>query len=71
MKVKIINTDSEHSKHRIGQERYISFINNRMVMEYTDDSGKQATTSRVEKVIVKTRNSTYEMEVVNDNSKSR
>ena len=64
MKVKIVNTDSEHTKHRIGQERYISFIGNRMLMEYTNDSGKQAMTSGVISLIVKTRNTTYELEVL-------
>lgn len=66
MKVKIVNVDSEHAKHRIGQERFISFIANRMVMEYTDDSGKQATTSPIESLIVRTRNTTYEMKVIKE-----
>ena len=64
MKIKIINTDSEHSKHRISQERNIDFIGNRMVMEYTDGSGKQAITSKIKSISVKTQNTTYEMEVV-------
>ncbi len=64
MKVKIVSTDSEHSKHRIGQERDISFMGNRMVMEYTDGSGKQAITSKIKSISVKTQNTTYEMEVV-------
>ena len=64
MKVKIVSTDSEHSKHRIGQERDISFMGNRMVMEYTDGSGKQAISSKIKSISVKTQNTTYEMEVV-------
>lgn len=63
MKVKIINADSEHAKHRIGQERYISFVGNRMIMEYTDDSGKQAMTSPIKHITVQTKNTKYEMEV--------
>lgn len=66
MKVKIVNTDSEHSKHRIGQERFIHLLGNRMVMEYTDDSGKQAVTSEIQSIIVKTRNTTYEMETIKE-----
>jgi len=64
MKVKIVNTNSEHSKHRIGQERDISFIGNRMIMEYTDGSGKSAMTTGIKKVTVETQNTIYEMEVV-------
>ena len=66
MKVKIVNASSEHAKHRIGQERDISFIANRMVMEYTDGSGKQAMTSRIKNIKVETQNTTYELEVVDD-----
>lgn len=64
MKVKIINTDSAHTKHRIGQERNISFIGNRMVMEYTDNSGRQATTSSIDYITVQTKNTTYKMQVI-------
>ena len=66
MKVKIINADSEHAKHRIGQERNISFIGNRMIMEYPDDSGRQATTSKIDYITVQTKNTTYELKVVDD-----
>lgn len=66
MKVKIINADSEHAKHRIGQERNINFIGNRMVMEYTDDSGRSSVTSTIGHMIIQTKNTTYELEVVDD-----
>lgn len=66
MKVKITNASSEHAKHRIGQERYINFVGNKMVMEYTDGSGKLATTSRIKNIKVETQNTTYELEVVDD-----
>lgn len=64
MKVKILNTDTKHTKHRIGQERNISFIGNRMVMEYTDNSGRQTTTSSIDYITVQTKNTTYEMQVI-------
>jgi len=66
MKVKIISADSEHTKHRIGQERNISFIGNRMIMEYVDDSGRSAVTSKIDYITVQTQNTTYELEVIDE-----
>lgn len=64
MKVKILYTDSEHTKHRIGQEREISFIGRRMIMDYTDGSNREAITSKIKHITVQTQNTTYEMEVL-------
>ncbi len=64
MKVKILNTDTEHTKHRIGQEREISFIGNKMIMEYTDGSGRSAVTSSIDYITVQTQNTNYEMQII-------
>lgn len=68
MKVKIINANSEHGKEFIG-------LQGKLIMDYQDDGkmhiqkdddGRYLNTSRVEKIIVHTRNTTYELEVVDD-----
>lgn len=65
MKVKIINADSEHGKEFVG-------IQGKLIMDYQEDGrihiqkedGRYLNTSRVEKITVQTKNTTYEMQVI-------
>lgn len=66
MKVKIVNSSSKHTKEFIG-------IQGKLIMDYRedgkmhiekDDDGRYLSTSKVESIIIKTRNTTYELEVI-------
>lgn len=68
MKVKIVSADSEHGKEFIE-------IQGKLIMDYQEDGrlhiqkeddGRYLNTSRVEKITVQTKNTTYELEVVDD-----
>ena len=68
MKVKITNASSEHGKDFIG-------LQGKLIMDYQedgkmhiqkDDDERYLNTSRIEKMTVQTRNTTYELEVVDD-----
>lgn len=66
MKVKIINANSEHGKKFIGLKGKLIMDyqeDGRMHIQKDDDSG-YLNTSKVEKIIVQTKNTTYELEVV-------
>lgn len=68
MKVKIISANSEHGREFIG-------IQGKLIMDYQEDGrmhiqkeddGRYLNTSKVEKITVQTKNTTYELEVVDE-----
>ena len=64
--VKIVKTDSEHTKDFVGLIGKIETLEKHgMVIEKGEGTDKRyLQTSRIEKITIKTRNTTYEMEVL-------
>ena len=62
MEVRITNTDSEHTKKFIGIEGTLMQLEK--IGMVIDRGEKYLQTSRIEKIIVKTKHTTYEMEVL-------
>lgn len=62
MKVKILNTDSEHTKDWIGEIGELS-LERRAVIQ-VDSTGKFINTTAIKKITVQTKNTTYELEVI-------
>lgn len=66
MKVKIVNADSEHGKNFIGiqGELIIDYQEDGKMHIEKEDDGRYLNTSKVEEIIVKTKNTTYELKVI-------
>lgn len=63
MEVKIINADSEHAKKWINETGKL-ILNYPYIAIKVDSTGKYINTSKVEKIIIQTKNTKYELEVI-------
>ncbi len=77
-KVKIINCTNPGMKKEIGKIRYYFKMDNRAYLEYPDTPNYGVRTSEIQsevregnKITIKTQNSTYELELVEDKEDGR
>ena len=63
MKVKIKNTNSEHTKDWINETGEL-ILNYPFIVIKVDSTGKYINTSKVKNIIIETKNTTYELEVI-------
>lgn len=74
-KVKIINCTNPEMKKEIGKIRYYFKMDNRAYLEYLDTPNYGVRTSEIQsevregnKITIKTQNSTYELEILEDSN---
>ena len=63
MKVKISNTNSKHTKDWIGKTGKL-ILNAPYIAIQLDETGKFINTTAVQKIIIQTQNTSYELEVI-------